>query len=162
MTPDPSDEARIPGLVQAYLDADYRWSRDGAWEALHVGRRAESLEAAFPDAEGFGLLSAWNPHSVERPDDSNRAADALLHAALRESGAGVVPGFSAARNRTWREPSWVTVGLPVDTLDALARRFGQLATLHAARGEPMRLRVYADRPASAPADAAVMWLGRSP
>ena len=46
--------------------------------------------------------------------------DAALHLALRDSGALYLPGFSSARNRSWREPSWVTVDLPLAQLDALS------------------------------------------
>ena len=66
-------ESRIAALVQAYLAADYRWELDGQWFPMPVGARAPELEHAFPQAGNFGLLSAWNPHSVERADEENRA-----------------------------------------------------------------------------------------
>ena len=157
MTHSPLDDARVTDLMQAYLDADYRWEWGGEWYPLQIGATAPDLEATFPDAAEFGLLSAWNPYSLGRPEDTNRAADATLHAALRASGAIYRPGFSSARNRSWREPSWVTVGLPLAEFDALGRRFGQLGTLYCRRGEPMRLRLYHARPASVAAPF-VDWL----
>lgn len=144
--------------MRAYLDAEYRWAHDGDWLSLAIGQPAPELDAAFPDATEFSLLSAWNPHSVERPEATNRAADATLHLALRDSGALYLPGFSSARNRSWREPSWVTIDLPLAQIDALSRRFGQLGTLHCRRGEAIRLRMYADRPESADAALPVDWL----
>ena len=60
-------DADIQRLLRAYLDAEYRWARDGEWPSLAIGHAAMELEAAFPDAGVFGLLSAWNLHSVERP-----------------------------------------------------------------------------------------------
>lgn len=144
--------------MHAYLDAEYRWSREGEWPALAIGHPAPELEAAFPQASSFGLLSAWNPHSVERPEETNRAADAALHQALRNSGARFLPGISSARNHSWREPSWVVVDLPLEQLDALSRRFGQLGTLHCLRGEAFRLRMYADRPARADERLPVDWM----
>ena len=151
-------DADILKLMRAYLDAEYRWARDGEWPSLAIGQTAPGLETAFPDAGVFGLLSAWNPHSVERPEATNRAADAALHLALRDSGALYLPGFSSARNRSWREPSWVTIDLPLQQLDALSRRFGQLGTLYCHRGTAFRLRMYADRPASADDNLPVDWM----
>lgn len=135
-------QARIASLVQAYLAADYRWEFDGTWQPMPLGARADALENAFPGARSFGLLSAWNPHSLDRPDAENRADDDALHAALLASGLEHRPAFSSARNRTWREPSWIVMDMPVAQFDALARRFRQLATVHGERGQPLRLRVY--------------------
>ena len=57
MTPSDSD-ADTRRLLRAYLDAEYRWARDGEWPSLAIGHTAPELEAAFPDAGVFGLLSA--------------------------------------------------------------------------------------------------------
>lgn len=132
----------VAALVQAYLDADYRWELDGEWHALSIGARASELESTFPNARAFGLLSAWNPHSVERPEAENRAEDERLNAALHATGLTYRAAFSSARNRSWREPSWIVLDMPVAAFDALALRHRQLATVHAVRGAPARLRVY--------------------
>lgn len=140
------DEARIRGLLAAYLMADYKCELDNLWHALRIGHRSPELEHAFPDAARFCLLSAWNPHSVRQPDIVNRSQDQQLQAALEAGGLAFRQAFAAARNRSWREPSWVVVDLPVARLDALARRFGQMGALSWRRGEPGRLRMYAQEP----------------
>ena len=150
---------RVAELLHAYLEADYRWELAGEWHPLVVGRRAHRLEQAFPDAQRFGLLSAWNPQSVVLPHSLNREADLRLHAALEAAGVAFRPGFSAARDRSWREPSWVVMDMELALLDDLTRRFGQLATLSWRRGEPVQLRMHASRPALVPAHDAVAWLG---
>jgi hypothetical protein len=150
--------SRIHDLVEAYLAADYQWELDGRWRPLKLGEVAVELEAAYPDAGCAGLLSAWNPHSVERSDPENRQADGDLATALAECGLVHRPAFSSARNRSWREPSWAVMGMPLAEFDALARRFGQLGTLFARRGEPMRLRIYRDRPAGVAEHALVDWV----
>ena len=147
MTAQPDDgqhppHTKIASLVQAYLAADYRWELDGTWYPLVIGAQARELGEAFPQARSFGLLSAWNPHSIERAEEKNRREDEALNAALHDSGLSYRAAFSSARNRTWREPSWIVLDMPVDRFDALARRFDQLATVHGTRGEPARLRVY--------------------
>lgn len=151
------DDVRVIALMRAYLDAEYRWEWGGEWYPLRAGGPVPDLEATFPDGREFGLVSAWNPHSVVQPEEANRSADAALHAALRASGAVYRPAFSSARNRSWREPSWLTVDLPLAELDALGRRFGQLANLYCRRGEPLRLRMYHARPLALEA-AFVDWL----
>lgn len=135
-------ETRIASLVHAYHVADYRWELDGRWLPLEIGAVAAELESAYPLSHEFGLLSAWNPHSVDRPEPENRADDEALRAALAASGVPYRAGFSSARNRSWREPSWIVMDLPLKQLDDLARRFRQLGILYARRGQPMRLRVF--------------------
>lgn len=151
-------ESRIASLVQAYIAADYRWELDGRWLPLTIGAPSPELEAAFPHSRSFGLLSAWNPYSVERAETENRAEDEALGTALAASGLLHRPGFSSARNRSWREPSWVVMDMPVAEFDALAGRFRQLATLYARRGEPMRLRVYRPCPTGWAGPGDVDWI----
>lgn len=135
-------ETRIASLVHAYHDADYRWELDSRWLPLAIGAVATELESAYPHSREFGLLSAWNPQSVDRPEPENRADDEALRATLAASGLPYRAGFSSAHNRSWREPSWVVMDMPLDQFDDLARRFNQLGALHARRGEAMRLRVF--------------------
>ena len=163
MTAQPHDgkrpsQSQIASLVQAYLAADYRWELDGQWHPLEIGKQARGLEAAFPQARSFGLLSAWNPYSVERPEAENRAEDERLSAALHDSGLPYRAAFSSARNRTWREPSWIVLDMPLAEFDALALRFRQLATVHGAKGEPPRLRVYHPALALARGSSLVDWI----
>lgn len=139
-------DARVVALVQAYLDADYRWEQMGEWSHLRIGEAAPDIDAAFPEAACFGFLAAWNPRSTPRPDAQNRAADEVLRLQLVESGVICRPGFSSACDRSWREPSWLATDMAPGPLDALAQRFGQLGTLWWRRGEAVRLRIYARQP----------------
>ncbi|MEJ7747623.1 MAG: DUF3293 domain-containing protein [Luteimonas sp.] len=156
--PMPISNDRLNGLLEAYLTAEYRWERDGQWLALVVGKPAPELDDAFPEARQFGTISAWNPYSVVRQDQFNREADAALHAMLAASGSLFQPAFAAARNRSWKESSWLIVDMPLPEFDALSRRFGQLGTLCWQRGQPVRLRMDAARPATASDLAFVDWL----
>lgn len=150
--------ARIAYLARAYLDADYRWELAGDWHDLRVGLPAPGLEMAHPDACSFGFLSAWNPFSVERPEEENRTADHALHDALLASGLPFRAGFASAPNRSWREPSWVTMGMAVEQFDALARQFGQLGTLWWGSSAPVRMRMHAARPDQMQDDHYIDWL----
>lgn len=151
-------EARIAELVRAYLAAEYRWEMDGDWSNLRIGERVPEAACRFPEATQFGLMSAWNPCSVERPEAINRAADDALRQDLIDSGRRFLPAFSSAVNRSWREPSWLIVDLPLIEFDALSRRYGQLATLHWATHETVRLRMDATRPRAFAHHADVDWL----
>jgi Protein of unknown function (DUF3293) len=139
-------EARIAELAHAYLVAEYRWALGDDWLNLRLGESAPHASRRFPEATQFGLMSAWNPCSVERPEAINRAADDALQQDLRNSGRRFLPAFSSAVNRSWREPSWLVVDLPLAEFDALSRRYGQLATLHWTAQGAVRLRVDALRP----------------
>ncbi|MFZ2752326.1 MAG: DUF3293 domain-containing protein [Lysobacteraceae bacterium] len=156
-TPYPG-EARIAELVRAYLAAEYRWEMDGDWLNLRIGERVPEAARRFPEAAQFGLMSAWNPRSIERPEAVNRAADEALQRDLIDSGRRFQPAFSSAVNRSWREPSWLVIDLPLAEFDALSRRYGQLATLHWTAREAVRLRVDATRPRAFAHHAEIDWL----
>lgn len=151
-------EARIAALTRAYLAADYRWELDGVWRNLRIGQPAPEVESWCPDAQRFGLLSAWDPHSIPRPEDVNRAADENLHRDLKLTGLSIRAAFSSAANRSWREPSWLVAGMALQDLDALSWSYGQLATLAWERGQPVHLRVDAALPAGFEQHPWVDWL----
>jgi hypothetical protein len=150
--------APIAELVRAYLLADYRWQHEGDWHDLHIGLPTPAIELLYPDVDGFGLVSAWNPYSVECTEIANREADRALHDALAASGRPFCAAFASAPNRSWREPSWVVMGIALAEFDALSRRYRQLGTLWWTRGQPVRLRVDAARPAGFEDDHHVDWL----
>ncbi|MGI8561048.1 MAG: DUF3293 domain-containing protein [Luteimonas sp.] len=149
---------RIAALARAYLEADYRWELGGDWDDLRIGLPAPGLEMAHAGATSFGFVAAWNPWSIERVEADNREADHALHQLLLESGQPFRAAFASAPNRSWREPSWVVMGLPLQDFDALMRRFGQLGTLWWLPGEPVRLRMDAVRPPNFTDDAYIDWL----
>jgi hypothetical protein len=138
--------------------AEYRWELAGDWRNLRIGDPAPELAREFPDVRHFGLLSAWDPYSIPRPEPVNRKADDLLEKEILGSGLRFRAAFSSATNRTWREPSWLVMDMRVADFDALSRRYGQLATLYWAAGEPVRLRVDAARPTGYGPDEAIDWL----
>jgi len=151
-------DARVAELLNAYLVADYRWQYDGGWHDVIIGLPTPGLELAYPDATSFGMLSAWNPLSVASSEAANREADQRLQVALAASGLHCVPAFASARNRTWREPSWLVMGMDTAAFDALAREFGQLGTLWWRPGSAVRLRMDAPRPAGIDDDRDVDWI----
>ncbi|MGJ4730861.1 DUF3293 domain-containing protein [Luteimonas sp. SDU101] len=141
------DDARLALLLRAYLAAEYRWQREGDWHDISIGLPAPGLELAYPHARSFGLVSAWNPYSVERAAVENRQADQLLCETLDATGHQYLPAFSSARNRSWREPGWLVMDMDAAGYDALSRRFEQLGALWWPAGAPVRLRMDARRPA---------------
>lgn len=155
---DPGNGPSITQLVRAYLAAEYRWRHEGDWHDLRVGLQAPAIELLHPGAEGFGMLSAWNPHSVERSPSANREADALLQRELAETGLPFLAAFGAALDRSWREPGWVVIGMPLADFDALSRKYGQLGTIWWSRGKAGRLRVDAARPPEFGNDEHIDWL----
>lgn len=154
----PDSDTRIAALMRAYLVADYKWERGGHWHDVLIGLPTPGLELAYPEATSFGMLSAWNPHSIEREERLNREQDDRLQQELAEAGTKSLPAFASAPNRTWREPSWLVFGMNSAEFDALCRRHGQLGTLWWRPGESVRLRMMAPRPAGIADEPHVDWI----
>lgn len=154
--------APIAELVRAYMAAEYRWQHEGEWHDLRIGLQAPGLELLYADADSFGMVSAWNPRSVERDERANRDADVLLQQDLAATGLPFLAAFGSALDRSWREPGWVVIGMTVNDFDALSVKYGQLGTLWWTRGKAGYLRVDAARPGDFGADEHITWLQPSP
>ncbi|WP_394000655.1 DUF3293 domain-containing protein [Luteimonas sp. WGS1318] len=152
------DDARLIELLHAYLDARYRWQSRSDWHDVVIGLPTPGLDLHYPEVTSYGLLSAWNPLSVARSATENRRADKALEADIATTGLACIPAFASAADRSWREPSWIIFGMPVDAFDALARRYRQLGTLWWRRETSVRLRMDARRPDGLAGDRDVDWL----
>lgn len=149
---------RIAQLTASYLTADYRWEHDGVWRRLVIGEPAPELDAAFPEAPRFGLMTAANPGQQMRADIDNRSADRALQRRMDVLGLRYRPAFVAAPSRVWRAYNWLVVAPEVDAFDALARDFGQIGTLLWSRGTPVRLRMQAAAPEACVGNPWVDWV----
>lgn len=151
--------SHLATLAAIYTAAEFKWEIDGRWWPIQIGRQAGELDATFPDATRFGMLSASNPGNVARSDADNRAADRELQQALDQLGLRYRPGFVIGRNRSWRAQNWLVIEPGESTFDALARRFGQTGALLWLRGTPVRLRMCATRPDTLTEHPHIDWLG---
>ena len=82
------------------MAAEYKWEIDGRWWPIRIGEHANELDAAFPDAARFGMITASNPGFLPRSEAENRIADRELQCALDQLGLRYRPGFAMARNRS--------------------------------------------------------------
>jgi hypothetical protein len=149
----------VATLPAIYMAADYKWELDGYWSLLRIGEPAPELDAAFPEAQRFGMLTASNPGLHMRSDEANRAADHALQRELDRRGLSHRPSIAVAHNRAWKAYNWLVIGPEQTDFDSLGRRFGQIGTLLWSRGEPVRLRMRANRPESLPDHAFIDWIG---
>lgn len=156
--PQSASPTRIAALAASYLAADYRWEHDGVWRRLAIGEPAPELDAAFPDASCFGLMTAANPGQQMRADIDNRSADRALQRRMDLEGIQYRPAFVAAPNRVWRAYNWLLVAPEAHAFDALARDFGQIGTLLWSHGAPVRLRMQASAPAACADHPWVDWV----
>lgn len=93
-------------------------------------RIGQPLPRELGDVE-WAFLTAWNPGSVPRDEDANRAAQERLVARLESYS--VLAGHAEAQDGSWREPSLFVIGIPRWEALEIARECGQAAFL---AGEP--------------------------
>jgi Protein of unknown function (DUF3293) len=148
----------IATLPAIYMAAEYKWELDGQWWPIQIGAHAHALDAAFPDAARFGMLTASNPGYITRSDAENRAADRELQSALDQLGLRYRPGFAIARNRNWRAHNWLVIDPDESAFDVLGRQFGQIGTLLWSRGSEVRLRMRAARPETLTEHPYIDWI----
>lgn len=127
------------------LEADYRAATYRVGKlALVVGEPAPGLDLLL-EARGlseWALLTAWNPKSVERPEEENRLAQGRLVGKL--DGYQILAGRSEAPDGSWGEPQVLVLGIPRWEALELAREAGQAAMLAGTLRGPVEL-VWVDR-----------------
>lgn len=124
-------------VLNGFLSAEY--GRDPVEpRLLHIGDRGT-------DRCALHWITAWNPLGIERDSEANAIAQHDLFAALAASGLQVERGFARAPQSAdddWNEPCAVARNADDPLIDALARRFRQLAVVVLRPEAPARLRCY--------------------
>lgn len=146
-------------LLASYLRAEYAIRHDGKRCVLRVGERIDAVPAAS-SGHVHGLLTACNPASRRLSDEENRERTDRLHQELTRRGFIALPAEGIGDDGSWHEPSFWLPDVAVDQLDALARAFGQNASLAVGDDGIVRLRLYrADWRALAAGDGRLQWPG---
>jgi hypothetical protein len=82
---------------------------------------------SLPDCAAMHVLTAWNPSSVQRSRDANRAANTQLRAELVEQGCRPKTVIGESPDGRWREESLLARGLTRERAAEIGAMFGQTA-----------------------------------
>jgi hypothetical protein len=131
-----------PALDAAYRATDYRVEHapNGPF-VIRVGECSVDLEQLLIDEVAFdwAYLTACNPGSVPLPGEENCMRTIELREFLVSAGWKTYYGVSVSRDGTWREPSFLVLGMPEDEAIKIGRRFQQNAVVVGRMAEPARL-----------------------
>jgi hypothetical protein len=131
-----------PDLDAAYRATDYRVEHapHGPF-VIRVGEFSFDLEQLLFDEVEFdwAYLTACNPGSVPLPDEENFHRTMELRDVFRARWPRHYYGVSVGRDGTWREPSFLVLGMTEDQAVEVARRFGQNAVVVGRMAETARL-----------------------
>jgi hypothetical protein len=125
-----------PGLVDAYVEAEFDVQLPGGTVTLVVGTAGHAEISSLP-AVSLTVVTAYNP-GLERPgDDANRSANERLEHYLLQLGKTYHPAEGRSRDRSHSEPSFAVEGLSRDDARAVGRHFHQACVFYweAGRGQ---------------------------
>lgn len=129
-------------LRQAYEATTFTAQVPGGELRLRVGRHHPALDALLDErrALAWAYVTAHNPGSVETDPATNDHAHRQLVALVTSMGFEYYEGDGLPDDATWtQERSVLVLGVPEGEALELGARFGQLAIIVGARGEPARL-----------------------
>lgn len=131
-----------PQLDAAYRATSYRVNdaRKGSF-VIRIGERSADLEELLFDEVEFdwAYLTACNPGSMRLDDAENARRTDELRNILRARWPRHHFGVSVGHDGTWREPSFLVLGIRESDAVELARQFGQNAIVAGRAGQPARL-----------------------
>jgi hypothetical protein len=120
-------------LLKQYLASSYRVIDGEAEVVLHVGVRSEEL-AALHRSHGVAssaFITAWNPGSEPLAREINDARNEALAREVAARGFASLEGVGHSPDRDWCEESHLILGIDRNAALELARKYGQVAFLHA-------------------------------
>ena len=129
-------------LLDAFRATDYLVCLDEVeWATIRVDQPLPEPLHRLVGQRAWGFITAWHPQVQVRTAADNLVAQRELLAALRTwPGAVIHPAIGIGASG-WHEPSLFVIGLEPATLDALARRYRQVAYVHGQGSEPACLRL---------------------
>jgi hypothetical protein len=131
-----------PTLDAAYRATDYRVedAPNGPF-VIRIGEFSFDLEQLLFDEVEFdwAYLTACNPGSGSLAGEENFHRTLELREVLRARWPRHYFGVSIGRDGTWREPSFLVLGMTEGDAVEIGRRFGQNAVVVGRVAEPARL-----------------------
>lgn len=130
-----------PILDAAYRATDYHVEAPTGSFVIRIGEASVELaQLMFDECEfSWAYLTACNPGSVRLTDEENFQRTMELREILRARWPRHYSGASVGRDGTWREPSFLVLGITEADAVEIARQFGQNAIIVGLVGEPARL-----------------------
>ncbi|HUQ76184.1 MAG TPA: DUF3293 domain-containing protein [Burkholderiales bacterium] len=129
-----------PEQIEAYANADYVVFAEQQF-VLRVGEPSVVLDAlmAAEGAQTAAFVTATNPRGERRSDAENGVANAALQNFVSAAGYPHFWGEGRDPDGSWREPSFLIIGIFRANAEALGQLFEQNAIVYCERGRPPEL-----------------------
>lgn len=129
-------------LIDAYHGTRYI-AHDGELElTVTIGQPSTEIDALFSrrGARTGTFITAWNPRSIETPEEENRLAGTRLARMIRMAGLTALPHLGVGEDPEWTpEEGLFVLDLPLDRAIEIAAIFDQHAIVTIEAGEAAEL-----------------------
>ncbi|MEO3433511.1 DUF3293 domain-containing protein [Inquilinus sp. CAU 1745] len=129
-------------LIDAYHGTRYI-AHDGELElTVTIGQPSTEIDALFSrlNARTGTFITAWNPRSIETPEEENRLAGTRLDRMIRMAGLTALPHLGVGEDPEWTpEEGLFVLDLPLDRAIEIAAIFDQHAIVTIEAGEAAEL-----------------------
>jgi hypothetical protein len=122
-----------PVLLRKYEQTQYRVLAEGAEFLLPLGRPCAGLADLYRrhGAATAAFITAFTPYSQPVPEAQNVSANARLRDDLTAAGARLFDAVGSDPAGSWKEPSFLALGLSREEAEALGRAHRQNAIVFA-------------------------------
>jgi len=113
--------------TEAFKNTDYIVNINDKVITINIGKIQTELDNLIKPVEQWAFITAYNPLPKILSDNENKSRNNQLKQDAENLGFQVYTGYGIAKDKSWREDSFLIVGIDKKAAIQLGAKYGQLA-----------------------------------
>lgn len=113
--------------TEAFKNTDYIANINNKVITINIGKTQVELDNLIKPVKQWAFITAYNPLPKILSDNENKSRNEQLRQDVENLGLKVFTGFGIAKDKSWKEDSFLIVGIGKEKAIKLGTKYGQLA-----------------------------------
>lgn len=124
---------------EAFKNTDYIVNINDKVITINIGKTQNKLDNLIKPLKQWAFITAYNPLPKILSDNENKSRNSKLKQDAEKLGFQVYTGYGIAKNKSWKEDSFLIVGIDKKEAIQLGAKYGQLAIVTGSRNSKTEL-----------------------